>query len=123
VYERWIRAQGGDPDLAALPRAPVVNEVSATRDGVVTRLRALDVGIAALELGGGRQTKDDSIDHTVGVVLHVKRGQKVARGQLLADVHARDEESAGRGVVAVLDAYELGDEPPHAPGILLDVIS
>jgi pyrimidine-nucleoside phosphorylase len=122
-YERWIRAQGGDPDLAALPVAPVVKEVSATRDGVVTRLRARDVGVAALELGGGRRTKDDTIDHAVGVVLHVKRGQKVARGQLLADVHARDEDSAGRGVVAVLDAYEIGDDVPREHGILLDVVS
>ena len=123
AYERWIRAQGGDPDLAALPTAPVVKEVSAVRDGAVTRLRAHDIGVAALELGGGRRTKEDTIDHAVGVVLHVKRGEKVSRGQLLADVHARDEESAGRGVVSVLDAYEIGDESPPEHGILLDVIS
>jgi pyrimidine-nucleoside phosphorylase len=122
AYERWIRAQGGDPDLARLPRAPVVREVSAPRDGVVTRLRALDVGVAALELGGGRRTKGDAIDHAVGVVCHVKRGESVRRGHLLADVHASDEESAARGVVAVLAAYELGEAPPHAHGILLDVI-
>ncbi len=122
AYERWIRAQGGDPDLARLPRAPVVREVSAPRDGVVTRLRALDVGVAALELGGGRRTKDDAIDHAVGVVCHVKRGETVRRGHLLADVHASDEDSAARGVVSVLAAYELGEEPPHAHGILLDVI-
>ena len=123
AYERWVRAQGGDPDLAALPSAPVVKEVSATRDGVVTRLRAHAVGVAALELGGGRRTKEDVIDHAVGVVLHVKRGQKVSRGQLLADVHARDEESAGRGVVSVLDAYDIGDDAPREHGIVLDVIS
>ncbi|MDQ3381300.1 MAG: thymidine phosphorylase [Actinomycetota bacterium] len=122
AYERWIRAQGGDSDLAVLPRAPVVREVSAPRDGVVTRLRALDVGIAALKLGGGRRTKDDSIDHAVGVVCQVKRGEAVKRGHLLADVHARDEESAARGVGAVLAAYEFGDTAPHAHGILLDVI-
>ncbi|MEX0849923.1 MAG: hypothetical protein WD015_00325, partial [Gaiellaceae bacterium] len=123
AYERWIRAQGGDPSLAALPSAPVVREVSATHDGVVTRLGALDVGIAALELGGGRRTKDDEIDHAVGVVCHVKRGHTVARGQLLADVHARDEESAATAIVAVLAAYEIGDEEPRAHGIVLDVIS
>jgi len=123
AYERWVRAQGGDPDLAALPSAPVVKEVSATRDGVVTRLRAHAVGVAALELGGGRRTKEDVIDHAVGVVLHVKRGQKVSRGQLLADVHARDQESAGRGVVSVLDAYDIGDDAPREHGIVLDVIS
>jgi len=122
AYERWIRAQGGDPDLARLPRAPVVREVSAPRDGVVTRLRALNVGIAALELGGGRRTKNDSIDHAVGVICHVKRGETVRKGHLLADVHARDEDSAGRGLEAVLAAYELGNTPPHGHGILLDVI-
>ena len=123
AYDRWIRAQGGDPSLAALPTAPVVREVSATRDGVVARLGALDVGIASLELGAGRRTKDDEIDHAVGVVCHVKRGQTVVRGQLLADVHARDEESAAGAVVAVLAAYEIGDEEPRAHGIVLDVIS
>jgi len=123
AYERWIRAQGGDPSLAALSSAPVVREVSATRDGFVTRLGARDVGIAALELGGGRRTKDDEIDHAVGVVCHVKRGLTVVRGQLLADVHARDEESAATAVVAVLAAYEIGDEEPRAHGIVLDVIS
>ncbi len=122
AYESWIRAQGGDPDLAALPRAAVVQEVSAPRDGVVTRVRALDVGIAALELGGGRRTKDDSIDHAVGVVCHVKRGETVREGHLLADVHSQDEASAALGVEAVLAAYELGSDAPHAHGILLDVI-
>ncbi len=122
AYERWIRAQGGDPDLAALPQAPVVREVSAPRDGVVARLRALDVGIAALELGGGRRTKDDALDHAVGVVCHAKRGESVRRGHLLADVHARDDDSAARGVEAVLAAYEFGDTAPHAHGILLDLI-
>jgi pyrimidine-nucleoside phosphorylase len=122
AYERWIGAQGGDPDLAALPRAPVIREVNAPRDGAVTRLHALGVGIAALELGGGRRAKDDSIDHAVGVVCHVKRGDPVRQGHLLADVHARDEDSAARAAAAVLAAYELGDRPPHPHGILLDVI-
>jgi len=121
-YEGWIRAQGGDPDRAALPTAPVVREVTAPRRGVVTRLRALQVGVAALELGAGRRTKDDAIDHAVGVVCHAKRGQKVAKGHVLADVHARDEESAAAGVEAVLAAYEFGAEPARTHGILLDVI-
>jgi thymidine phosphorylase len=123
AYERWIRAQGGDPDLGVLPVAPVVREVEAPRDGVVTRLRARDVGIAALELGGGRRTKDDVIDHAVGVVCHVKRGEEIEPGGVLAEVHARDEGSAAAGVAAVLDAYELGDEAPPAHGILLDVVT
>ena len=126
---RWIssagriRAQGGDPDLDALPRAPVVREVLAPRAGIVTRLAALRIGIASLELGGGRRTTDDEIDHAVGVVCSAKRGQTVEEGQVLADVHARDEDSAARAVEAVQAAYEITDEPPRSHhGILLDVI-
>jgi len=122
AYERWIRAQGGDPDLDALERAPVVREVKAPRAGIVTRLAALPIGVATLELGGGRLTKDAEIDHAVGVVCSAKRGQTVAEGQVLADVHARDQDSAARAVETVLAAYEIGDEAPPTHGILLDVI-
>jgi pyrimidine-nucleoside phosphorylase len=123
TYERWIRAQGGDPDLEALPRAPVVREVVAPRAGIVTRLAARTIGIASLELGGGRRTKDDEIDHAVGVVCSAKRGQTVEQGQVLADVHARDEDSGARAAESVLAAYEIGDEPPRSHhGIILDLI-
>jgi thymidine phosphorylase len=122
AYERWIRAQGGNPDLDSLPRAPVVREVTAPRAGVVTRLAALPIGIASLELGGGRRMKEDAIDHAVGIVCSAKRGQTVEAGQVLADVHARDDDSATRAAAAVLDAYEIGDEAPPVHGILLDVV-
>jgi pyrimidine-nucleoside phosphorylase len=123
VYERWIRAQGGDPDPAALPQAPFVLPVKAPRAGSVTRLGAIGVGMAALHLGAGRRDKQDEIDHAVGVVCHVKRGASVEEGALLADVHARDEASGAEAVEAVLAAYELGDEPPEEHSILLDVIA
>jgi thymidine phosphorylase len=122
AYERWVRAQNGDPDLASLPAAPVVREVVAPRDGVVTRLGALAVSVTALELGAGRRTKEDTIDHAVGVVCHAKRGEKVSKGRVLADVHARDDASATRAVDAVLAAYELGEQAPRTSGILLDVL-
>ncbi len=96
AYESWIRAQGGDPDLSRLPAAPVVREVIAPRGGVVTQLGALAVGIAALELGAGRRTKEDAIDHSVGVMCRVKRGDEVAAGDVLAEIHARDDASRNR---------------------------
>ena len=123
VYERWVRAQGGDPDPAALPQAPVVKEVRAPRAGSVVRLGAITVGIAALHLGAGRRTKEDAIDHSVGVLCRVKRGASVAVGDVLAEVYARDEASGEEAVAAVLAAYEVGDEPPREHPILLDVVS
>ena len=123
VYERWIRAQGGDPDPRALPEAPVRRSVPAPADGVVTRVGALAVGVAALELGAGRRTKADAVDHSVGVLCFAKRGDTVLQGDDLAEVHARDEASAAAGVEAVLAAYAIADEAPPERGILLDVLS
>jgi thymidine phosphorylase len=122
TYERWIRAQGGDPDPASLDQAPVRRPVPAPRDGVVQRVGARAVGLAALELGAGRRTKTDSVDHAVGVLCFAKRGDTVLAGDDLAEVHARDDASADRGVEAVLAAYEVGDEAPPERGILLDVV-
>jgi pyrimidine-nucleoside phosphorylase len=122
AYERWIRAQGGDPDEAALPKAPLVREVFAQRDGYVQRLAALPVGLAALRLGAGRRTKDELVDHAVGIVCAKKRGDRVEAGEPLAELHARDEATADEAASTVLAAYELGDEPPRARGIVLDTL-
>jgi thymidine phosphorylase len=123
AYERWIRAQGGDPDEGRLPTANVVVPVEAPRAGAVTKLGAIRVGIAALELGAGRRTKDDAIDHSVGIMLRKKRGDAVAAGEILAEVHARDEESAATAARAVVEAYTFGDEAPPPREILLDVLA
>jgi len=122
LYERWIRAQGGDPDEEALPRAPVVKELRAPVAGYVTRLGAIGVGQAALELGAGRRTKADSIDHSVGIVCRAKRGDLVAEGDVLAEIHARSEHEARLGCAYVLSAYEIGDAPARERPLLLDVV-
>jgi len=122
VYERWIRAQGGDPDPSSLARAPVIRELRAPVAGYVARLGAIDVGHAALHLGAGRSAKGDEIDHSVGVVCHAKRGALVAEGDVLAEVHARSEEQARRGIAEVLAAYEIGDVPSSERPLVLDVV-
>ena len=123
AYERWVRAQGGDPDLDALPTASVVRPVEAGDDGFVQRIAATDVGRAALHLGAGRATKDDAIDHAVGVVCLAKRGDRIASGEPLAEIHARDNASAARGVDEVAACYTLGSDPPDERPIVLDVLA
>jgi thymidine phosphorylase len=122
AYERWVRAQGGDPADAVLPKAPFIRELFAAHAGYVQRLAALPVGNAALGLGAGRRTKDDPIDHAVGVVCLKKRGDAVEEGEPLAEIHARDEASADEAAVTVLGAYELGDEAPRPRPIVLDTV-
>ncbi len=122
AYERWIRAQGGDPALDALPTAPVVRDVPAASDGFVQAIAATDVGLASLLLGAGRLRKDDEIDHAVGVVCRAKRGDRVAAGEPLAEVHAHDEQAAERAAHEVEACYRLSDEPPEPRPIVLDVV-
>jgi pyrimidine-nucleoside phosphorylase len=123
AYEAWIAAQGGDPSESALAQAPVVREVRAERDGYVGRLGAIRIGQAAVHLGAGRRTKEDEIDHAVGIVCRKKRGSRVALGDTLAEVHARDDSAAEACAREVLDAYELVDtQPPDRP-VVLDLLS
>jgi pyrimidine-nucleoside phosphorylase len=123
AYERWISAQGGDPDEAALPNAPIVREVAAPQAGYVQAVGAVQVGNAALRLGAGRRDKDDLIDHSVGVVLRKTHGDEVAPGEALAEIHARDESSAEAAAGEILAAYEVADEAPGARNVILGVMT
>ena len=123
AYGRWIRAQGGDPSEDALQAAPVVREVTAREAGAVARLGALAVGVAAARLGAGRIVKDDTIDHSVGVLCLAKRGDTVDRGDVLAEIHARDDASAAAAAAEIEAAYELGDEPTDPGGIILETLT
>jgi pyrimidine-nucleoside phosphorylase len=122
AYERWIAAQGGDPSEGALPSAPVVRDVRASRGGYVGAIGAVDVGLAALRLGAGRRTKDDDIDHAVGVLCLKKRGDVLDTGDVVAQVHASDDESAARAADEVLAAYKFVDDAPAATPIVLETI-
>ena len=103
----WARCRG----------APVVREVARRRAASSAGSARSASGIAALHLGAGRRTKEDAIDHAVGVVCRAKRGDAVEAGEPLAEVHARDEAAAAEAArPRSLAAYELGDEaPPAAP--------
>jgi thymidine phosphorylase len=97
--------------------------VAAPERGYVRSLRALPIGIAALELGAGRVRKEDPIDHAVGIVCLRKRADAVERGEPLAEVHARTIDDAKRAEAAVLAAYELAPEAPEARPIVLELVT
>jgi pyrimidine-nucleoside phosphorylase len=122
TWVRWLEAQGGTADESALPVAPVRLQVAAPADGYVASLSAVGIGNAAVHLGAGRRTKDDQIDHAVGVVVHAKRGMHIEAGQPLADVHARSEADAEVAVAEVLAAYRFGPVPPVERPLLLGVV-
>jgi pyrimidine-nucleoside phosphorylase len=123
AYEQWIAAQGGDPALDALPTASVVHPVPANDAGFVQRIATTAVGETALHLGAGRVTKDDRIDHAVGIVMLAKRGDRVEAGQPLAEIHAQDTPAAERAAAELQACYRTGSEEPERRPIVLDVLA
>ena len=123
AYERWITAQGGNPALDVLPQAPVTRELTADREGFVGGVSALGLGRVALALGAGRRTKEDDIDHAVGVRCFAKRGNEVRPGQVMAAVYARDEASAAQAVDEIRGLITVADEPQTPRPIVLETLA
>ncbi|RME36910.1 MAG: pyrimidine-nucleoside phosphorylase, partial [Thermoflexia bacterium] len=114
-FRAFVEAQGGDvrfvDDPGRLPRARYVESVLAPTDGYIQRLDAAQIGMAVVDLGGGREKKEDPIDHAVGVVVHHKVGDKVRKGIPLVTLHANDQARLERARQRVLAAYGIGPDP------------
>jgi thymidine phosphorylase len=117
VWRRMIGAQGGDPD-APLRSARERHVVTAPASGVLTRLDALAVGVAAWRLGAGRARKEDPVSPGAGVVLLAKPGDRVQAGQPLLELHADEPERFARAVEALDGGYDIGDAPPARPLVI-----
>jgi thymidine phosphorylase len=109
AWKAMIRAQGGDPD-APLPAAAETHEVRAERSGVITRLDAYGVGVAAWRLGAGRARKEDSVQAGAGVRWHVSQGDPVVAGQLLATLSTDTPERFPAALADLSQAIVVGDE-------------
>ena len=95
-FKQFLENQDGDSsvvdDVNRLPQATYQIELPAETDGVVTEIIANEIGVASMLLGAGRQTKEDSIDLSVGIVLNKKVGDRVAQGESLLTIHANREQ-------------------------------
>ena len=125
AYEVWrqmVAIQGGDAD-AELPTAPIHElALAAPRSGYVSRLDALDVGIAAWRLGAGRARKEDAVSPVAGVVCLAKPGDRVERGQPILELHTEDRARLEQAIAALDDAVDVADEPPPACSLIRDTI-
>ncbi|MGI8677544.1 MAG: thymidine phosphorylase [Jatrophihabitans sp.] len=117
VWRSMIAAQGGDPD-AALPVAAEKHVVTAPASGVLTRLDALAVGVAAWRLGAGRARKEDPVSAGAGVVMLAKPGDRVTEGQPLLELHADDASRFERALAALDGSYEIGSSFAATPLVL-----
>ena len=118
-FERMVAALGGPPRFLSrardlLPQAPVLRPAPAPRTGFVAAIDARAVGLAVVELGGGRRRASDAIDPAVGLTELAGVGEAVGAGRPLALVHARDEAAAEAAAARLAAAYHLADEAPQS---------
>ena len=121
-----VEAQGGDAravyDTSLLPQAAVTLEVPSEKEGYVNRIHAERVGLISMHLGGGRATKESSIDLSVGVVLHKKVGDAVKAGESLATIHASGMEKAKEAAQMLLGCYEFSAGPVKRPVLIKQIL-
>jgi thymidine phosphorylase len=120
-FAQWIDAQGGEAaiakDVSLLPHAPYSWPVRAEREGYVAAFDAEGIGRAAMLLGAGRATKDDTIDPAAGLVLSVRVGDRVAAGDLLCTLYASSEGLFSAAEERFRSAVEFSTEPVEAPAL------
>jgi thymidine phosphorylase len=119
VWKAMIRAQDGDPD-APLPQARESHVVTAPSTGVLTRLDALAVGVAAWRLGAGRAKQGDSVQSGAGVVWHARPGDKVTQGLPLFTLLTDEPERFDRALASLEGGFDIAaDEASYSPAPLV----
>jgi pyrimidine-nucleoside phosphorylase len=115
-FRQMVELQGGNPravdDPRLLPKAQHTLEITSPRSGFLTAIQCEQTGIACVILGGGRERKEDSVDPSVGFVLHKKVGDQVSSGESLCTMHYNSEERAARAKALLEASFQIGEAPP-----------
>jgi thymidine phosphorylase len=123
VFARMVAALGGPADILERPDAhlaapPLIRPVHPDQPGVVAAIDTRAIGVAVVELGGGRTRPQDDVDHAVGLTALAGLGETVGPDRPLALVHARDEAGFARAATRLKAAYRLGTGPASAPPVI-----
>jgi thymidine phosphorylase len=124
-FAQMVSALGGPKDVlrdAQLAAAPVVRAVPALRDGFIASQDTRAIGIAVIELGGGRRIAADPIDPRVGFAAVQALGQAVKAGEALAFVHAADEAAAQQAIASYQAAVSIGVAAPAATPLVAEQV-
>ena len=122
-----IAAQGGNPQVLdrfeLLPNATGAQDISSSRPGYVSAIDAELIGQASSMIGAGRNTKEDSIDPAVGVILEVKVGQKIDADTILCRIYHTSTDHLEEAAELVEDAFKISQQPPDERDLILEVVS
>jgi pyrimidine-nucleoside phosphorylase len=115
-FRQMVELQGGDistiDDPTRLPGADHRVDVPSPQSGYVTAIACENVGTACVILGGGRERKEDSVDPAVGIMVHKKIGDKVAKGEILCTIHCHSDAQAARAKTLLEESYQIAAVPP-----------
>jgi pyrimidine-nucleoside phosphorylase len=126
-FKDVIAAQGGNPQVLdrfdLLPNATGAQEITTSRGGYVSAIDAELIGQASSMVGAGRNTKEDSIDPAVGVILEVKVGHKIEADSILCRVYYTNDEHVAEAAELVEDAFRISQQPVEERDLILEVVS
>lgn len=122
-FHEFITAQGGKIEsLEDFIKTEEIVPYKARKSGYIKTIKALNIGLASMKLGGGRETKEDEIDPMVGIVLTKKVGDMVKKGDVLANIYAN--KTVSEDIVSLLDeGYQIIDESVEKSDIIKEIIS
>lgn len=114
-FAEFVKAQGGDDryiyNTELFAKTAICEPLEAPVDGYISAIRADEVGMASLIMGGGRETKESVIDHSVGIIVDRKIGDKVKKGEAIAYLYCNDETKLEAARKRLLEAYDFSSEP------------
>ena len=127
IFGQMIAALGGPKDLVSnhspyIKAAPLVRDVLALRSGYIESCDTRSIGIAVLDLGGGRRKTEDGIDHRVGFDRLAPIGTKLQKGDAIGRVHGADESTVSQATAALHTAYTTGDSVPKQRSEIIERI-
>jgi len=126
MFKTLVKVQGGDvryvDDPGLFPRAKIIKPVAAPKSGTIRMINARIVGETSVDLGAGRIKKGDAIDHSVGIIVHRKVGDKVAKGEAVFTVHANEDKKWNDATERLLSATRIVDRPCEPLPLFYDVI-
>ena len=125
-FKEVIQAQGGDPRVLdrfeLLPNATGVREIASPRAGWISAIDAEDIGTASQMIGAGRDTKEDTIDPAVGIIVEAKIGNKIDQGAVLCRIYYTNEDRIEEAAQQVEDAFRISQHAPDERSLILEVV-
>ncbi|MBP3560191.1 MAG: pyrimidine-nucleoside phosphorylase [Clostridia bacterium] len=125
-FKEWIASQGGDSswieNTDLFPKAKYKFEIKAENDGYISKMDAESIGIASVILGAGRETKEDTIDMSAGIVLNKKTGDRIAKGDNLATLYTCNETSFNSAKEKYLSALKFSENSISEKALIFGII-